>query len=334
MAPVDGALGFSPASPYARAYTNRPARTMAVDTEGAPVLASHSATTRSTAAVSTGGTSGTAGLVSARTQAHRHSKVAHPVGRRCLMSGLSGRMPCGQVRVDECAHGRESRGDRTAAEGENQASEVSAVQEQHERIAQALRAARSHRPRHVMQALAHLFLVRAYQRTQFAFITGDFCRRIAECAAAAGVGHGDFQLCREQGFDLAARISGISSHGGIPPSPILPFLFAKIFDDQSVLGNEAAVEAHFVGACFRGDLIDTDTVNAVPIKELTGGLKDPVAHPGFGRSARAGVLTASAYACFIDPHAHSPLTTMLPIDNAPQCYPLVTYSDRLVALKF
>ena len=154
-----------------------------------------------------------------------------------------------------------------------------------------------------MQAPAHLFLVCAYQRAQFVFVVGNFRRRIAECAATAAVGQGDFKLRFKQGFDLAAGISGMSGHGLVPPGPILAFLFAKIFGDQRILGGEAAVEAHFVGAGFRGDLVDADAVNAVAIKELAGGLKDPVAYPRLGRCARAKVHVASAYACFIATHA-------------------------------
>ncbi len=86
-------------------------------------------------------------------------------------------------------------------------------------------------------------------------------------------------------------------------------MLAKIFGDQRIFGREAAVEAHFVGAGFGGDLVDPDAVNAVLVEKLAGGLKDPVAHPRLGRNARAQLLVASAYACFIDTHAQ------LSIDN-------------------
>ncbi len=160
--------------------------------------------------------------------------------------------------------------------------------------------------RHGVQALADLFFVRAHERTQLVFVIGDFRRCIAECTAAAAVGQGDFQLCFKQGLDLAAGIARISSHDSVPPIPILTFLLAKIGGHQRVLGREAAVEAHLVGTGFRGDLVDTDTVNAMAIEELAGGLKDTIPYPRLGargrsarargRSARARELAASAYA--------------------------------------
>src|ERR1700685_3222996 len=98
----------------------------------------------------------------------------------------------------------------------------------------------------------------------------------------------------------------MGGHGGVPPGPILAFLLAKVFRDQRILGREAAVKAHLVGAGFLGNQVNADAANAVPIKELAGGVEDAIAHPrlaGRCRGTGTWLRIAMAWGGFVAAHA-------------------------------
>src|ERR1700730_9195174 len=98
---------------------------MAMDTEGAAVLASHSRAMPSTAAACT------ADRACAQAQhAKRHSAAARRACRSWLIT-LSG-----QVCVDQSRDGGQCGGNRSAGERKNQTREIAAVQQQHQRIAE------------------------------------------------------------------------------------------------------------------------------------------------------------------------------------------------------
>src|SRR5271165_5742730 len=209
--------------------------------------------------------------------------------------------------VDERSYGRQRGGDRSAAERESQPREISAVEQQHESIAEAVGVARTHGVRNGAQPPAHLFLVRAHERAQFVLVVGDFHRGVAERAAAAAAGFGMVQLRLEQSLYLTARIIVIASHGGIPPRPILAFLFLQIFGDQRVLRREAAVKAHLVGAGFRCYGIDAHAAYAVTVKQVAGSLEDAVAHPRLAGGWGAwGLCFRGAHAWFVAAHGSRP----------------------------
>src|SRR5690606_311448 len=85
--------------------------------------------------------------------------------------------------------------------------------------------------------------------------------------------------------DVAARLFGGRCHGFIPPLPMFAFVRAQIFHYQLVLGGEAAIEAHLVGACRAGDGIDANAAYAVLVEELACGFKNTVPHLAFAAFA-------------------------------------------------
>jgi hypothetical protein len=122
---------------------------MAMDTEGAAVLANHSRAMPSTAAGSRADRAAdcVADCVADRVadracvqakHATRHSSAARWACRSSLTT-LSG-----QVRVDQSPDGGQCGGNRSAAERKNQTREEAAVQQQHQRIAEMLGPASAH----------------------------------------------------------------------------------------------------------------------------------------------------------------------------------------------
>src|SRR5690606_24078428 len=94
---------------------------------------------------------------------------------------------------------------------------------------------------------------------------------------------GDLTL--EQRNDLPAWLIGVRCHGFIPPLPMFAFVRAQIFHYQLVLGGEAAIEAHLVGACRAGDGIDADAANAMFVEQFARRFKNTVPHLAFAAFA-------------------------------------------------
>jgi hypothetical protein len=125
----------------------------------------------------------------------------------------------------------------------------------------------------------------AYQLTEHIVIIRDLDRGIAERAATAFLVLDRDQMRFEQRLDLTSRIVRMRGNGRVPVLPHLALLFAQVFGDQLVLGREAAIEAHLVGAGFRGNGIDTYAAYAVAIEQLARGIEDPIAYARFGTRA-------------------------------------------------
>jgi hypothetical protein len=149
-------------------------------------------------------------------------------------------------------------------------------------VTKGLRIPRPHVARHLAQSPAHLALEVAHQFAEYVLLVGDLDCGIAERAATAFLVLDCHQVRFEQCLDLAPRVVGKAGDGRVPVFPDLALLFSQVFGDQLILGRKAAIETHLVGTGFRGNRVDPDAADAVAIKQLAGGIEDPIAYARLG----------------------------------------------------
>ena len=112
--------------------------------------------------------------------------------------------------------------------------------------------------------------------------------RVRQRTAARVTGAGAHRVRVKQRLDLGARIAGVRGYERVPPLPALAHFLAQVLRHQLILGREAAVEAHLVGAGLARDGVHAHRADAMAVEQVARGLEDAVAHPRLGRVALGG----------------------------------------------
>src|ERR1700724_4812281 len=106
---------------------------------------------------------------------------------------------------------------------------------------------------------------------------GDLHRGIRERAATRLLATGLLHQQSEQRLDLRPRVPGVCRDRRVPPLPRFGLRLTQVLRHELVLGDEVAVEAHFVGAGPAGDGIHADGADATGIEQIVGGSHDAIA---------------------------------------------------------
>ncbi len=176
---------------------------------------------------------------------------------------------------------------RRTLRAEQLAGGVGAFHQQQQAVAQDLRVASPHGLGHLGQHGAEVVLVLEGGGAGGMGWVGVLDHRVGDPAAAIARLDGAGLQIADPGADLRLRVAGVVGDHPLETVEEIAAVVAQIGGGQFVLRAEGAIEAGLGDACLGDDLIDPHRADALPVKQVAGGLPDSIGGP-LGRRSRVG----------------------------------------------